>query len=196
MATKTPSAKGTSPSVRTLTTSPSAQAPEMCVIAFAGPCATQTRPHDTLKTAMAQPEANAPATVGTVAPRLEATKTATLPAKPSAAAVAVSFTLHTDEPPLRARAAHAANTATLAASMTMNVVWASSSAGPRLPSEGASAKYRESPNMARSIHDQKKLAPTMASHEEEPFKALKFIAPFLETRYAVGAIIARPPPDN
>ena len=113
-----------------------------------------------------------------------------------AAAVAVSFTLHTDEPPLRARAAHAANTATLAASMTMNEVWASSSAGPRLPSEGASAKYRESPNMARSIHDQKKLAPTMASHEEEPLKALKFIAPFLETRYAVGAIIARPPSDN
>ena len=50
--------------------------------------------------------------------------------------------------------------------------------------------------MARSIHDQKKLAPTMASQEDDPLRALKFIAPFLKTRYTVKPIIARPACDN
>ena len=178
-----PSARGTSPSVSTLIARPSAQAPEMCVIALAGPWAMQMRPHVTLITAMAAPETSAPASAAATHPALAASRMTTLPAAPIAAAATVGFTYQTEDPRRFAPATSARNTTALAASMTMNDIWAMSliEAESR-SSPAASTKYSESPNMARSIHVQKKLAPTIASQEDDPLNALKFMSPFLRER--------------
>ncbi len=180
---KVPSAMGTKPSVRMLIASPNAQAPAMWVMALAGPWAMQMRPHEMLSTAIDEPVTKAPAIASAVIWALAARRMDAVEIAPATAATKVVLTLHIDEVCRLAATASARNTMALAVSMTMNDSWANSGACARSsPFRSASTKYRESPNIARSIQVQKKLAPTIASQEEEPLRALKFITPFPQRR--------------